>query len=268
MKIGIFDSGLGGLVIGNTIMKAMPDYDYIYLGDTLHVPYGKRSKEAIYDLTKAAVEWLFEQDCQLVIIACNTASATALRQLQQTYLPDSPYKNRRILGVVVPTLEETIDQGFTHIGLIATQFTIRSGIYEKELKKIKSEVHITAKETPLLVPLIENDGIKWAPEILAEYLQPLKKAKIESLILGCTHYPILKPFIHEILGDDFPLISQEKIMPGKMLDYLKRHPEHSTLLTKNGERRFCVTDLSPNYIKTAKVMIGDTISFEKIDLLS
>lgn len=264
MKIGIFDSGLGGLVIGEAVMKALPDYDYIYLGDTLHVPYGKRSGETIYTLTKKAVTWLFEQDCHLILIACNTASATALRRLQQTYLPDSIYKDRRILGVVVPTLEEAIDGGATKLGLIGTQYTIQSDVYGQELKKINDAIDLVSQATPLLVPLIENKGLKWVRPILEEYLTPLKEKEIETLILGCTHYPLLKPFIHEIMGPDFPLISQEDIIPAKFNDYLNRHSEHVTKLSKNGTRRFCVTDLASHYSETASALFGGDVKLETV----
>lgn len=268
MKIGIFDSGLGGLVIGQAVMNALPDYDYIYLGDTLHVPYGKRSGETIYNLTKRAVEWLFEQDCQLILIACNTASATALRRLQQAYLPTSPYKDRRVLGVVVPTLEAAIDHGATNIGLIGTQYTIQSDVYGQELKKLNPAINIMPQATPLLVPLIENQGLKWVRPILEEYLTPLRDKDIENLILGCTHYPMLKPFITEIMGADFPLISQEDIIPHKVVDYLNRHTEHETLLTKNGARRFCVTDLASHYSDTASHLFGGDLKLETVTLFN
>lgn len=268
MKIGIFDSGLGGLVIGQSVINALPDYDYIYLGDTLHVPYGKRSGEAIYNLTKAAVTWLFEQDCQLIIVACNTASATALRRLQQTYLPTSPYKDRRILGVVVPTLEEAIDHGATKVGLIGTQYTIQSDVYGQELKKINPAIDIISKSTPLLVPLIENQGLKWVRPILEEYLTPLRDKGIENLILGCTHYPMLKPFIAEIMGADFPLISQEDIIPRKLIDYLNRHDEHETKLSKNKTRRFCVTDLASHYSETASHLFGGDLDLETVTIFN
>ncbi len=264
MKIGIFDSGLGGLVIGRTIIAALPDYDYLYLGDTLHVPYGKRSAETIFNLTKAAVEWLFAQECQLIIIACNTASATALRRLQQTYLPTSSYSDRRILGVVVPTLEQAIDHGATKLGLIGTQHTIQSNVYGEELQKLNPAIEIVSQTTPLLVPLIENQGLKWVRPILEEYLVPLKKAGIENLILGCTHYPILKPFIHEIFGSDFPLLSQEEIIPPKLIDYLNRHPEYEHKLTKNAARQFYVTDLASHYHATASHLFDDEIVLEKV----
>jgi glutamate racemase len=267
MKIVIFDSGLGGLVIGKAVMNALPDYDYIYLGDTLHVPYGKRSGETIFDLTKAAVEWLFEQDCQIILIACNTASATALRRLQQIYLPTSPYKDRRVLGVVVPTLEAAIDHGSTKLGLIGTQFTIQSNVYGQELKKLNPEIEIIPQSTPLLVPLIENEGLKWVRPILEDYLKPLQNQNVESLILGCTHYPILKPFIKEVMGKDFPLISQEEIIPEKVIDYLKRHHEHEAKLTRTGTQRFCVTDLASHYSQTASHLFGGDIELETIELI-
>ncbi len=266
MKIGIFDSGLGGLIIGKAVMNALPDYDYMYLGDTLHVPYGKRSGETVYHLTKNAIEWLFQRDCQLILIACNTASVTALRRLQQTYLPQSPYRDRRILGVVVPTLEEAIEKGHTKLGLIGTQYTINSNVYADELRKINPEIEIIAKATPLLVPLIENNGLKWIKPILQESLQPLEEENIESLILGCTHYPMLIPLIKDILTKNIPLISQDEIIPKKFADYLNRHPEHENQLTKNGQKTFYVTDLASHYQQTAAQLFGQKIELKSISL--
>jgi glutamate racemase len=156
-KIGVFDSGLGGLYIGRAIRAALPAYDYVYLGDTLHVPYGRRSDAVIYYLCTRAMTYQFERGCDLVIMACNTASASALRRLQQEWLP-AHAPDKRILGVVVPTLETALDHGTTRIGLLATQRTVASRIYEAELQKINPAVKLFAQAAPLLVPLIEDRG--------------------------------------------------------------------------------------------------------------
>ncbi len=263
MKIGIFDSGLGGLLIGRAIRERLPEYDMMYLGDTLRVPYGGRSREAVYEFSRRAVDFLFKQDCALVIVACNTASANALRQLQQEYLPEH-YPERRILGVVIPTLETAIEHGSTRIGLLATEYIARSRVYEEELRKLNPKIELFTKAAPLLVPLIEHNGAKWLAPVLQEYLQELKDNRIESLILGCTHYPFLKPIITNKLGDSVHIISQDDIIPEKLADYLKRHPEIETKLGKNGGWQFMVTDLTQNFSDTATQVFGRPIDLEKI----
>lgn len=266
MKIGIFDSGLGGLVIAKSIRHAIPDTDILYFGDTLHLPYGNRSFEAIYEYSKRAVEFLFEQDCALIIVACNTVSANALRKLQQEYLPQSPYSDRRILGVVVPTLECAIDKGYKNLGLIATNYTITSNIFEFELQKLDPEITLIQKNTPLLVPLIENDGTEWIPSVLDRYLKPFKQKGIDALILGCTHYPFLKKQIKASLGQGIEVLSQDEIIPDKLTDYLRRHEEIGSKLSMNSEIQFTVSDLTEGYRNAAGQIYGQNIEIKKIDL--
>ena len=155
-KIGVFDSGLGGLLITKAIRDRLPSHDIVYYGDTLNVPYGNRSEKAVYDHTKAAIDYLFEQDCSLIIMACNTANASSLRKIQQKYLPKT-YPDRRVLGVIVPTLETAHEKKHTRIGLLATHNLVSSGVYQEELYKINPEIKLFAQSCPLLVPLIEND---------------------------------------------------------------------------------------------------------------
>ena len=247
MKLGIFDSGLGGLLIAKSIRHALPDIDMVYFGDTLHLPYGNRSAETIYNYTKRAMNFLFEQECNLIIVACNTASATALRRLQQDYLPNSPYKDRRILGVVVPTLECAIEAGYKRLGLIATNYTVKSNVYAEELLKLDPDISIIQESTPLLVPLIENNGMQWIPSVLEHYITPLTKQGIECLVLGCTHYPFLKAQIQQIIGEDIALIAQDEIIPARLVDYLARHPEISNPMTQGGETEFLVSDITDGY---------------------
>ncbi|MBN1783427.1 MAG: glutamate racemase [Alphaproteobacteria bacterium] len=261
MKIGIFDSGLGGLVMTKAIIDALPQYDYIYLGDTLHVPYGPRSFESVYRYTERAIDYLFEQDCNLIIIACNTASAKALRSIQQKYLPKK-HPNRRVLGVIIPTVEAAIESGAKNIGMISTAGTKKSETFDLEFQKQDPSIHLKTIATPLLVPMIENKGIKWIRPILREYLEPLKKQ--EALILGCTHYPILKKEIAEILR--VPLLSQDEIIPGKLESYLARHPEIETTLSKNKTREFLVTDLTDAYQEAADDLYGEKIEIQKVSL--
>jgi glutamate racemase len=263
MKLGVFDSGLGGLLITKAIQEAMPDLDVLYLGDTLHLPYGNRSEEAIYAYTIRCVDYLFRQNCKLIVIACNTASASALRKLQQGYLIEN-YPDRRILGVVVPTIEAAIDAGHDRLGLIGTNYTINSNVYEFELQKINPSVQIFQIGTPLLVPLIEYDGFAWIDSVLEKYLEPFCAQAIQSLILSCTHYACLKARIAERYN--FSVISQDDIIPAKLLNYLERHPEISGVLDRGSQARYMVTDLTHNYIQAAHALYGAPIALEKINI--
>lgn len=254
-KIGVFDSGLGGLFIANAIRARLPSYDYIYLGDTLHLPYGRRSDSAIYDLSERAMRYLFEQGCELVIMACNTASAAALRKLQQGFLARE-YPDRRILGVVIPTLEAAIEHGAEKIGLIATQRTVHSGIYDTELRKINPAVALTAVATPLLVPLIEDNGEKYLNAVLDDYLAPMRRDGVKSIILGCTHYACLKGRVKDLTGGKADLISQDDIIPEKLADYLVRHPEMETRLSKGGTLDLRATDTNENFQRNVRDLLG------------
>ena len=253
-KIGVFDSGLGGLFIADSIRKRLPAYDYLYLGDTLNLPYGRRSDAAIYDLSEKAMRCLFAQGCELVIMACNTASAAALRKLQQGFLARE-FPERRILGVVVPTLEVAIEHGAHRIGLLATQRTVHSNIYEIELKKINPFVQLVAVASPLLVPLIEDGGENYLDMVLEDYLKPMKDAKVQSLILGCTHYVALKDRVREMM-EDVDLMSQDDIIPAKLEDYLSRHPEMETRLSKGGTFEAHATDTNENFQKNLQDLMG------------
>jgi len=267
MKLGIFDSGLGGLLIAKSIREKLPDIDIIYFGDTLHLPYGNRSGKTIYSYSERAIDFLFSQDCALVLTACNTASAAALRMLQQKYLPACAYKDRRILGVVVPTLEAAIDGGYKRLGIIATRHTVETEIYPIELEKIDTEISIIQKNTPLLVPMIENGGEQWLPSVLEHYLSPIiKKNAVECLILGCTHYSLLKNKISSIVGDSVSLISQDEIIPDKLINYLNRHPEIDEKINKNGKTTFYVSDKTQSYCTTAEQIFGRSIDIELTQL--
>ena len=264
MKLGIFDSGLGGLLIAKSIREYLPDIDIVYFGDTLHLPYGNRSKETIYEYSKRGVDFLFAQGCNLIITACNTVSVSALRTLQQEYLPNSKYSNRRILGVVVPTLECARDDGYKRLGLIATNYTVASNVYEDELKKLERDIEIFQAQTPLLVPLIEHEGMPWASSVLEHYLRPLLNDEIECLILGCTHYPFLKNEIRHIIGKDIALIAQDEIIPQKLKEYLMRHPEIADEITHQGMAEFLASDITDSYKKTAYKIYGEVIDIEQI----
>lgn len=263
MKLGIFDSGLGGLVIAKAVRDAIPDIDMLYYGDTLHVPYGSRSQNAIYDYTLRAVKAMFAMDCGLIIVACNTASAAALRQIQQEYLPSSPYHNRRILGVVVPTLESAIERGHQRFGLLATRYISDSGIYLEELNKINPDIRLFTTGAPLLVPMIENGGMKWIKPVLIEYLEPLLAQNIDCLLLGCTHYPYLKTMIRDVIGADIDILSQDETIPPKIIDYLSRHPEIDEKLGRSGHSAFYASDITESYREAAERIYGAPISLIK-----
>ncbi len=254
-KIGFFDSGLGGLYIARAARKALPAYDYVFLGDTLHVPYGRRSDDAIFGLCTKAMDYLFAQDCDLVVMACNTASAACLRRLQQTWLP-AKGADKRVLGVIVPTLETAIEQGATRIGLLATQRTVSSGIYNAELTKINPAVKLCAQAAPLLVPLIEDNGDKYMDDVLGDYLRPLMDQNIESLILGCTHYVAVKDRIRQLTGGKVALISQDDIIPAKLHDYLARHADKESRLSENATFEIHATDANDIFLRNVRDLMG------------
>jgi glutamate racemase len=264
MKIGIFDSGLGGLIITHSLIQRLPQYDYLYLGDTARVPYGNRSQEAIYEFTRQAVEYLFKHNCGLVIIACNTASAEALRRIQQEYLP-LHYPKRRVIGVLIPAAEAAVEASLAQkIGVLATRGTVASSAFNRELHKLAPKAEVKLRAAPLLVPLVENDGLKWAGPILDEYLTPLKG--IDTLILGCTHYPFLKDQIRQKVGEGVKVISQDEILPPKLDDYLHRHPEIESTLSKNQERTFQVTDLTDDTTRLSRDLFGGAVSLHQVSL--
>ncbi len=262
MKIGIFDSGLGGLIVTQSLIKNLGEYDYIYYGDTARVPYGNRSQDTIYKFTIEAVKYLFANDCKLVILACNTASTEALRRTQKEYLI-TKYPNRKVLGVVIPTVEVAVGKTKNKkIGVIGTLSTVKSQSFVREINKLDSEIQVFQKPTPLLVPLIENQGKKWAEPILDEYLKSLTDKDIDTLILGCTHYPVLKDIIREKVGSKIKVISQDEIIPEKLQDYLSRHPKVKKDLTKNSKQEFIVTKLTENIQDLAQELFIKKIDFQ------
>ena len=262
MKLGIFDSGLGGVLIARALHQKFPALDKTSLGDTLNLPYGSRSEEAIYKASKNCVDALFRQGCQVIIVACNTASARALRRLQQEYLPEH-YLNRRVLGVVVPTIEEALDRGDRKLAVIGTNYTINSRIYTTELSKINPDIEIVEKSTPLLVPLIENDGDAYLDDVLRDYVSFMNDQQFDALLLGCTHYIHLKERIRS--DYDFDVISQDEIIPQKLEAYFERHPEHFSVMTRNSSVNFYVTDLTQAYSDKASELFGQDINIQLLE---
>lgn len=236
-KTGVFDSGLGGLVITSALIKALPQYDYLYLGDTAHLPYGDKTSGRILKYTLDSLNYLISQDCKLIIIACNTATSICLRYIQQKYIP-AHAPDVKVLGVVIPTVEVALSDNCCRIGVIATQATTNSHIYQTELKKINPNISVTEIATPRLVPMIEHNCFDDMEETLRSYLAQFPK--LDSLILGCTHYPLIKEYCRRLLPQT-KIISQDELMGAKLADYLHRHPEIETKLSRNGQRNFCVT---------------------------
>jgi glutamate racemase len=242
--IGVFDSGLGGLTVLRAFLKHLPQYDYLYLGDNARAPYGNKSLEVIYGYTRQAVEFLFGRGCILIILACNTASAKALRKIQQEWLP-LHHPDRRVLGVVIPLAEVGVQvTRYGRIGVIGTRATIETKVYQQELDKLRSDLKVYGLACPLLVPLVE-EGWAGKPEtnrILKKYLRHLKDRKVDTLILGCTHYPFLQKDIGRIMGKNCKVLDGPEIVADKLQDYLHRHPEIETRLSRNGKVCYYTTD--------------------------
>jgi len=266
--IGVFDSGLGGLTILRALFKELPDYDYVYLGDNARVPYGSRSSEIIYQYTKEAVDFLFKKGVELIILACNTASTNALRRLQEEYLPEN-YPERKILGVVKPSVESAIEKSFNkRIGVIGTEATINSGVFPREFLKLKSDFKVYQQACPLLVPIIEAGETDWLglDLILTKYLANLKKKDAGALILGCTHYSLIKNKIQKHIGKQVRLVSEDEIIPQKLQDYLWRHPEIDKKLGKDKKRQFLTTVYSQRFNELAKMFLQQQVEFQIVDL--
>jgi glutamate racemase len=254
MKIGIFDSGLGGLIIARAIRKAMPEYDYVYFGDTARLPYGNKPQKAVLEYTKEAVDHLFrKENCAMVIVACNTASSRALRKIQQEYLPKH-FKDRKVLGVLIPAAEMAAK--YERVGIIATIGTVASKTFPMEIKKINTDAKVFQNAAPMLVSLIEDGNTVLAKKFLLKYLKPLQNKKLDALVLGCTHYPLLKAEARKIMSKKVRVISQDEIIPKKLKEYLKRHPEINKKLSRQGEMDIMVTEETPNMNRLVKKWFG------------
>jgi len=268
--IGIFDSGYGGLTILKAIRELLPQYDYAYLGDNARAPYGTRSFDIVYQFTRQAVLKLFEMGCQLVILGCNTASAKALRSIQQNDLPKID-PQRRVLGVIRPTAEIVGKLTQTkHIGILATPGTIKSDSYNIEINKLWPELSVTGVACPLWVPIVENNEATGAG---ADYF--VKKRidhilwldpDIDTLILGCTHYPILMPKIKQYVPEGVKIVSQGEYVAESLKDYLARHTDMDARCTKNGTVRYYTTENADKFKEAARIFITEDIQVEHIDL--
>jgi glutamate racemase len=270
--IGVFDSGYGGLTVLKELIKKLPQYDFLYLGDNARTPYGTRSFRVVYEYTLQAVKYLFSQNCPLVIIACNTASAKALRNIQQLDLPQIA-PERRVLGVIRPSVEKVSEITRNgHVGVLGTPGTVLSESYPIELEKwsegkVKS---IVQEACPLWVPLVENNEIdsKGAEYFVKKnILNILQKDKIlDTLILGCTHYPLLIQQIRKFVPENIQILEQGQIVAEKLVDYLNRHPEVELKLSKAGKIEFQTTESAENFNEKAALFLGQQVEAETVHL--
>ena len=263
MNIGVFDSGLGGLFVLSHLRETLPEYDYQYLGDTARVPYGARTEAEIYQFLCEGVGYLLAHDALIVIVACNTASAEALHTLQNDWLPYH-YPDRRVLGIIVPTAE--LCAPYQQIGIIATQRTVESDAFTREISKYAPGATIHQLATPLLVPLIESGNTTTLEHTLTTYLKELPLEQLDALVLGCTHYGIIRPLIEKYVPKNITIISQEKIVGDKILPYLDRHPEMETRLSKNTNLTLTVTKMTPEVETRAREWFGNDARVQEIHL--
>lgn len=268
--IGVFDSGFGGMTILNAIRESMPEYDYLYLGDNARAPYGSRSFDVVYEFTLQAVEYFFEQGVDLVILACNTASAKALRNIQQKVIPQK-YPDKRVLGVIRPSTENIGDYTQTnHIGILATEGTVRSESYVLEIHKFHPEVTVHQQACPLWVPLIESgEGMSIEGEaiIKKDVTKLLQQSpEIDTIILACTHYPIIYSQIRKYVPENIQLIAQGAIIASKLKDYLFRHPELEEKISKNGQLTVLTTEDAAIFDERTQLIFGENYHSKTIHL--
>jgi glutamate racemase len=268
--IGVFDSGYGGLTILHGIRQLLPQYDYIYLGDNARAPYGTRSFEVVYQFTRQAVIKLFELGCHLVILGCNTASAKALRSIQQKDLPQLD-PTRRVLGVIRPTAE--IIGKLTrnnHVGLVATEGTVKSHSYDLEIAKFWPDIKVSGQACPFWVPLVEYNEADspGADYFVKKRLDQLmqKDPDIDTIILGCTHYPLLMPKILKYVGPNVRIVPQGEYVAGSLKNYLERHPEMVARITHNGTCRYFTTEDPDKFKDSASIFLHEQVHVEHVDL--
>ncbi len=268
--IGVFDSGFGGLTVLREIVKELPEYDFLYLGDNARAPYGSRSFETVYEYTLQCVKHLFDQGCHLVILACNTASAKALRTIQQKDLPQlAPHK--RVLGVIRPTTEIVGNYSKSrHVGVLGTSGTVSSGSYLVEINKFFPDLKVYQQACPMLVPLIENNEFEseGADFFIKEYVDLLMKQQkdIDAIILGCTHYPLIEEKIKKRLPLHVQLLSQGGIVAKGLKEYLQRHPEIEKECSKQATVSFYTTDFSETFNKSASLFYGKEVKSTQVYL--
>lgn len=268
--IGVFDSGYGGLTVLKEIVKALPQYDYLYLGDNARAPYGPRSFDTVYQYTLQCVKWFFEQGCELVILACNTASAKALRTIQQNDLPGIDPK-KRVLGVIRPTTEVIGEYSKTgSVGVLGTTGTVLSESYPIEIAKFYPSVKVYQEACPMWVPLVENNEYDkpGADYFVRQHLQQLfnRSANIDTLLLACTHYPLLMDKIKAFAPAGTTILSQGEIVARSLKTYLERHAALADMISQQGQRRFYTTDAVTDFDNHASIFFGEPVSSEHVEL--
>lgn len=268
--IGVFDSGYGGLTILKAIRSQLPEYDYLYLGDNARAPYGTRSFDVVYQFTLEAVKYLFAQGCKLVILACNTASAKALRSIQQRDLPVID-PTRRVLGVIRPTVEALGELSSTgNIGVMGTNGTVQSHSYEMEVAKLNPDFKVYSQACPMWVPLVENHEAEseGADYFVRKYVDGLLKEgpEIDTIVLACTHYPILYPKIRDAVPENIRIVTQGEIVARSLADYMKRHPEMERRCSKGGTCRYLTTEDPDKFTDLARIFLQEPVAVRHIDL--
>ena len=268
--IGVFDSGYGGLTILKEIRQTLPQYDYTYLGDNARAPYGTRSFDVVYEFTLQAVRALFERGCELVILACNTASAKALRSIQQKDLPQID-PSKRVLGVIIPTVEALGNVSKNgNIGVLGTPGTISSGTYDIEIAKFFPAFRTVSMPCPMWVPLVENKEYdsEGADYFVKKYVEALfsEEPEIDTVVLGCTHYPLLLDKIERQVGGRAKVITQGKLVADSLADYLKRHPEMDERCSKGGEVTYLTTEHPDKFTEMAGVFMQEPVKASRIEL--
>jgi glutamate racemase len=269
--IGIFDSGYGGLTILRDIQQRMPDRDFIYLGDNARAPYGSRSFDVVYTFTLQCVQRLFEMGCHLVILACNTASAKALRNIQQNDLPRLD-PERRVLGIIRPTVEQVgLTSQTRHIGLVGTTGTVQSKSYPLEFKKLYPDITVTDKACPMWVPLVENNEYNGdgADFFVKKYIDELikKDEQIDTLILGCTHYPLLIEKIKKYLPERVRIVSQGELIAESLENYLSRHKNIDAKCTRNGVTKYYTTESVEKFNEAASIFLNKKVEAQHLEVI-
>lgn len=268
--IGIFDSGYGGLTVLKEIIRELPEYDFIYLGDNARSPYGNRSFDTVYAYTLECVKWFFDQGCSLVVLACNTASAKALRTIQQNDLPGID-EHKRVLGVIRPTTEVIGNYSTTgEVGILATLGTVQSGTYPIEIGKFFPGLKVYQEACPMWVPLVENNEYlsTGADYFIKQHIDHImaQSGSIDTLLLGCTHYPLLVNKIRQFLPDQVNLLSQGEIVAASLKDYLGRHPDLNEKCSKNSQYQFFTTDSTEEFDNHAAIFFGNPVKSAHVSL--
>ena len=268
--IGIFDSGYGGLTILHGIRQQLPEYDYMYLGDNARAPYGSRSFEVVYQFTRQAVLRLFERGCHLVILGCNTASAKALRSIQQRILPELA-PERRVLGIIRPTAEVIGQLTHTrHVGILATEGTVRSESYNMEIQKLWPDITVTGQACPLWAAIVEANEADspGADYFVKKRIEQLlrKDPDIDAIVLGCTHYPLLMSSIVSHVPPHVRIVPQGQYVAASLCDYLHRHPEIERKLTKQGQCYYLTTESEEKFKENAQIFLHESINVQHTDL--